>query len=152
MREKLKNIGLLLADKVASFIGSWVFIISQSIILIIWLILNIKHIVHFDPYPFILLNLILSFQAAYATPMILMSGNRQSQRDRAQAEKDLNIDEDSNKVIKNMSKVLTKLNKDILLDRQALADHKVSREEHENLKNQILDLSKKIDKLIKQTK
>lgn len=139
----------MLADKVASFIGSWVFIITQSIILIIWLILNVKHIVHFDPYPFILLNLILSFQAAYATPMILMSGNRQNQRDREQSTKDLELDEDSNKIIKSMSKVLTKLNKDIQLDKQVLEEHRVSKEEHEALKKQIADLSKKIDKVLK---
>jgi uncharacterized membrane protein len=77
------------ADKVADTIGSWRFIITQSIILTIWIILNVTAwINHWDPYPFILLNLMLSFQAAYAGPVIMMSQNRQSAKDRIAAEID----------------------------------------------------------------
>jgi uncharacterized membrane protein len=77
------------ADTVADTIGSWPFIITQSIILAIWIILNVSAwINHWDPYPFILLNLMLSFQAAYAGPVIMMSQNRQSAKDRLAAEID----------------------------------------------------------------
>ena len=73
------TIGQKIADKVASTVGSWPFIITQSCILAAWLVLNsIAFINHWDPYPFILLNLALSFQAAYAAPFVMMSQNRQA--------------------------------------------------------------------------
>ena len=82
-----------IADIVTSIVGSWRFIIIQSCLLTIWIILNITAwIRHWDPYPFILLNLALSFQAAYATPFILMSQNRQSTIDRENAQQDLECD------------------------------------------------------------
>ena len=75
--------GASIADWVAKTVGSWHFIIIQSIILGIWIILNgLALIRHWDPYPFILLNLVLSFQAAYAAPIIMMSQNRQAAKDR----------------------------------------------------------------------
>ena len=84
--------GALIADWVAKTVGSWRFIIVQSVILGIWIILNlIAFADHWDPYPFILLNLVLSFQAAYAAPIIMMSQNRQSEIDRRHAEHDYRI-------------------------------------------------------------
>jgi uncharacterized membrane protein len=81
--------GQRIADIVAATMGSWRFIIIQSTILVAWLTLNISAWVnHWDPYPFILLNLALSFQAAYAAPFIMMSQNRQQDIDRAKAETD----------------------------------------------------------------
>jgi uncharacterized membrane protein len=81
--------GERVADKVATKMGSWSFIIVQSIIVIIWMTLNIIGIInHWDPYPFILLNLLFSTQAAYAAPIIMMAQNRQSDRDREQANED----------------------------------------------------------------
>jgi uncharacterized membrane protein len=83
------TLGQKVADTVASTVGSWRFIIIQSCILAIWLALNITGIVfRWDPYPFILLNLALSFQAAYAAPFVMMSQNRQSEKDRLMAESD----------------------------------------------------------------
>jgi len=120
---KLKDFGVDLADKVATFVGSWQFIIWQSIILVIWMFINVEHFVNFDPYPFILMNLLLSSQAAYATPMILMSANRQAERDRDELKKDLEVDEDTNQIIKTMHIILMKLEQDLQLDRQTLADH-----------------------------
>ena len=77
------------ADKVASTVGSWRFIIIQTILLTAWVILNaIAWIQHWDPYPFILMNLVLSLQAAYAAPIIMMSQNRQAARDRVEARND----------------------------------------------------------------
>jgi uncharacterized membrane protein len=89
VEEEQLTVGQRVADKVADTIGSWPFIITQSIILVVWIALNITAwINHWDPYPFILLNLMLSFQAAYAGPVIMMSQNRQSSKDRLAAEID----------------------------------------------------------------
>jgi uncharacterized membrane protein len=82
-----------IADIVTEVVGSWRFIIIQSCLLTLWIFLNvIAWVRHWDPYPFILLNLALSFQAAYATPFILMSQNRQSEIDRDRAQQDLDCD------------------------------------------------------------
>jgi len=84
--------GQKIADAVAATMGSWRFIIIQTTILILWIGLNITAwIYHWDPYPFILLNLALSFQAAYAAPFIMMSQNRQQDVDRRQAAEDFRI-------------------------------------------------------------
>lgn len=86
------TMGQKIADGVAATMGSWNFIIVQSVILLIWVVLNITAFIeHWDPYPFILLNLALSFQAAYAAPIIMMSQNRQSDIDRKAAENDYKI-------------------------------------------------------------
>jgi uncharacterized membrane protein len=84
--------GQRIADIVAASMGSWNFIIIQSIILLIWIVLNVTAFIEqWDPYPFILLNLALSFQAAYAAPFIMMSQNRQQDIDRTAAEHDHQI-------------------------------------------------------------
>jgi uncharacterized membrane protein len=84
--------GQRIADIVAATMGSWNFIIIQSVILLIWIILNVTAFMEqWDPYPFILLNLALSFQAAYAAPFIMMSQNRQQDIDRQAAEHDHQI-------------------------------------------------------------
>jgi uncharacterized membrane protein len=89
--EKLTT-GQRIADRLAAVMGSWSFIIVQSVILAIWICFNVvAYIQHWDPYPFILLNLALSFQAAYAAPIIMMSQNRQSTKDRLMAEQDYEI-------------------------------------------------------------
>lgn len=78
-----------MADKIAEVMGSWRFIIVQSVLLTIWVAFNVVAFTqHWDPYPFILLNLMLSFQAAYAAPIIMMSQNRQSAIDRQEAKHD----------------------------------------------------------------
>ncbi len=83
------TLGQKIADAVADTMGSWRFIIVQSTLLAGWITLNVTAwIQHWDPYPFILLNLMLSFQAAYAAPFIMMSQNRQAAKDRIAAEID----------------------------------------------------------------
>lgn len=87
--------GSRLADSVAKSMGSWSFIIIQTILVILWMGLNlVGYIYHWDVYPFILLNLVFSTQAAYAAPIIMMAQNRQNERDRMQAQADYqtNID------------------------------------------------------------
>jgi uncharacterized membrane protein len=83
------SFGQRLADRVANSMGSWRFIIIQTILVVLWMAFNlIAFIYHWDPYPFILLNLLFSTQAAYAAPIIMMAQNRQNERDRAQAQAD----------------------------------------------------------------
>ena len=91
-RRTAPSIGARVADAVAETVGSWRFIVAQSIVLGIWIALNLAAFLdHWDPYPFILLNLVLSFQAAYAAPIIMMSQNRQAEIDRRRAEHDYRI-------------------------------------------------------------
>jgi uncharacterized membrane protein len=85
-------LGERLADAVASNVGSWTFIIVQSVALCLWIIANsIAWFMAWDPYPFILLNLVLSFQAAFTAPIIMMSQNRQSAIDRRNAQHDYDV-------------------------------------------------------------
>ena len=87
------TLGQRIADRVAETMGSWTFIIIQSTILVAWIVLNVTAwIKAWDLYPFILLNLGLSFQAAYAAPIIMMSQNRQAEKDRMQTRNDYEVD------------------------------------------------------------
>jgi uncharacterized membrane protein len=88
--------GSRLADYVANGMGSWRFIIIQTVFVIIWMGLNLlAYTYHWDVYPFILLNLLFSTQAAYAAPIIMMSQNRQNERDRIQAQSDYQTNVDA---------------------------------------------------------
>jgi uncharacterized membrane protein len=75
-------VGVRIADAVTGFMGSWRFIILQTAIVLAWIAGNVAMLAHFDPFPFILLNLAFSTQAAYAAPLILLAGNRQAEKDR----------------------------------------------------------------------
>ncbi len=108
-RESL-SFGQKIADKVANGMGSWKFIIWQTIFVIIWMTLNIVAFIgHWDVYPFILLNLIFSTQAAYAAPIIMMAQNRQSERDRLQAQADFDTNVEAKLEIEALQIQLTKL-------------------------------------------
>jgi uncharacterized membrane protein len=86
------SVGDRVADAVAITMGSWRFIGIQSALLTVWVMLNvIGWMNHWDPYPFILLNLALSFQAAYSAPIIMISQNRQAAKDRIMAEEDFRV-------------------------------------------------------------
>ena len=87
-----RSTGQRFADAVTGTVGSWRFILIQSVLLALWIVANVAAwIAHWDPYPFILLNLALSFQAAYTAPFILMSQNRQQDIDRVAAQDDYRI-------------------------------------------------------------
>ena len=84
-----KTLGEAVADRAASGIGSWRFIIIQTVLVAIWVVLNLVGVAFkWDPYPFILLNLMFSVQAAYTGPILLLASNRQAAKDRAMAERD----------------------------------------------------------------
>ena len=90
--EEQLTFGQRIADRFAQIIGSWRFIIIQTVLLAVWIALNITaYVYHWDPYPFILLNLAMSFQAAYAAPILMMSQNRQAEKDHLQAKNDYEV-------------------------------------------------------------
>jgi len=102
--------GSRLADSVAKGMGSWKFIILQTVLVILWMGLNIVgFFYHWDVYPFILLNLLFSTQAAYAAPIIMMSQNRQSERDRLQAQADYQTNIEAKQEIEALTIILNKL-------------------------------------------
>ena len=107
--------GERLADGVTAVVGSWPFIATQSVLLGLWLFANAVLIGDwlggkpFDPYPFILLNLVLSFQAAYTGPVVMMSQNRQSAMDRDEAEHDYGVDRDALERLKRIDRRLARI-------------------------------------------
>jgi uncharacterized membrane protein len=102
--------GQRIADSVANGMGSWTFIIWQTVIVLVWMVLNVVAFVeHWDPYPFILLNLIFSTQAAYAAPIIMMAQNRQNERDRVQAQEDYRTNVEAKIEIETLQKQLNSI-------------------------------------------
>lgn len=85
------SVGQKISDWVASTVGSWTFIVLQTLAIAVWILYNYTVDHPWDPYPFILLNLLLSFQAAYTAPMIMMSQNRQAGVDRRNAQDDFEV-------------------------------------------------------------
>jgi len=118
------TMGQKIADQVAATMGSWPFIIIQSLILFVWIVLNVTAFVEkWDPYPFILLNLALSFQAAYAAPFIMMSQNRQQDIDRKEAESDHQVNIKAELEIELLHEKIDELRqKEVLMLTQAIAD------------------------------
>ena|ERR1700722_131324 len=104
-----------LADSVASGMGSWRFIIIQTCIVIVWMAANVVgFIFHWDVYPYILLNLVFSTQAAYAAPIIMMAQNRQNERDRTHAEADFKTNVEAKKEIEELLEKLNSIEVDKL--------------------------------------
>ncbi|HTG65068.1 MAG TPA: DUF1003 domain-containing protein [Flavobacterium sp.] len=107
--------GSRIADSVAKGMGSWRFIILQTVFVAIWMGLNLMaYVSHWDAYPFILLNLLFSTQAAYAAPIIMMSQNRQNERDRIQAQEDYNTNKEAKLEIEALAKKLDAIDADKL--------------------------------------
>jgi len=107
-----RSFGQKAADNLAKWAGSWIFIISFLIFLGIWMATNIYAWLNtWDPYPFILLNLVLSCIAALQAPVILMSQNRQAQKDRTKAEYDYRVNRKAEKEILRILKKLDKIEK-----------------------------------------
>jgi uncharacterized membrane protein len=118
------TLGQTIADLVAATMGSWTFIIIQSTILLAWIVLNVTaYVQRWDPYPFILLNLALSFQAAYAAPFIMMSQNRQQDIDRKEAANDHQINVKAELEIELLHQKIDQLReKEVLFLTKAIAD------------------------------
>ena len=107
-----RTFGQKAADLVTRWAGSWTFIISIFVILFFWIVINTSWLLFgrsWDPYPFILLNFILSTLAAIQTPIILMSQNRQSQKDRVRLQYDYDINKKAEKEIRDVKKQLDEI-------------------------------------------
>jgi uncharacterized membrane protein len=95
------------ADAVATFMGSWKFVISQAVVMVLWFALNATAWAFaWDPYPFILLNLAMSAEAAFATPLLLMSQNRAAELDRQILNKDYLADTETNLIVEKIAEHL----------------------------------------------
>jgi uncharacterized membrane protein len=118
-KEKINiSLGQKAAEKIAAFVGSWKFIIGQSVILSIWVILNIIMVSYaWDPYPYILMNLFLSLQAAYTAPLILMSENRKAEQDRQVIYQGWMIDK---KISKNINEMEFEIEEKLSLNEEKL--------------------------------
>ena len=114
------TLGQRAADSIAKFAGSWAFIFSFSGVLILWMVVNVLLAAGaFDPYPFILLNLVLSCVAAIQAPLIMMSQNRQEEKDRRRAENDYKVNLKTEIMIEDLyDKVNAILAKQSALERQ----------------------------------
>jgi uncharacterized membrane protein len=102
MPNKELSFGQRMADKLASAMGSWKFLIIQTLLLLIWVVSNLVLSRPFDVYPFVFLNLLLSFQAAYSAPIIMMSSNRKEQIDRSRSIKLFKLETEDNERLKLM--------------------------------------------------
>jgi uncharacterized membrane protein len=112
--EEKMSFGDRVADHVASFGGSWIFIITSLVALVIYIIINVDlHAKAWDPYPFILLNLVLSMLAAIQAPVIMMSQNRQDEKDRVRGELDYDVNLRAESEIQALSGKLNLLNEKI---------------------------------------
>jgi uncharacterized membrane protein len=106
-----------IADRVAALIGSWVFIIGQTGIMVVWILVNTLALfgfVRFDMYPFVFLNLFMSAEAAFATPLILMSQNRSAERDREHAQHDYDVNIEAKREIEELMTTLARIEIDKL--------------------------------------
>jgi uncharacterized membrane protein len=115
--------GARVADRVTEFLGSWTFIGIQTVIVAVWIAGNVILLFHFDPFPFILLNLAFSTQAAYAAPLILLAGNRQELRDRMTLEHtaaEADKEDRQNQQLLEGTKALEQSNREILQRVEAL--------------------------------
>ncbi len=102
-------LGVRIANAVTGFMGSWRFIVLQTVIVALWVAGNIYELFHFDPYPFIFLNLAFSTQAAYAAPLILLASNQSAVRDRATLEHAAAEAEDADKLDADIVARLTRI-------------------------------------------
>ena len=113
--EEMMTFGQRIADHVASFGGSWTFIISCGVVLVGWILVNVVVLAShpFDPYPFILLNLVLSMMAAIQAPVIMMSQNRQAAKDRLKADMDYEVNLKAELEVAQLHRKIDKLYEDV---------------------------------------
>jgi uncharacterized membrane protein len=148
------TLGQRIADRVAVSVGSWPFIIIQSLLLCVWMGFNVylalmEHnhpgfLKAWDPYPFILLNLVLSFQAAYTGPVVMMSQNRQTEKDRLVAQSDYEVNKKSEEEIEVIMKHLVHQDK-LLLDAIARIESLQKTPESEPIIARVDELLKRMD-------
>lgn len=143
------------ADHLTSFMGSWTFILFFCAFLVVWMAINaVAWTNSWDPYPFILLNLVLSTLAATQAPIIMMSQNRQAERDRQQAQYDYAVNrkaereiQDMQKELQSIKRVLKKIDKDKQVDRN---DYVVDKKTVRQLEDVLKELGS-LKRLVKKT-
>jgi uncharacterized membrane protein len=114
---KRRTTGDRIADRVAALIGSWAFIIGQTGVMAAWIVVNslaLFGFMRFDEYPFVFLNLFMSAEAAFATPLILMSQNRSAERDREHAQTDFEVNVAAKAEIEQLITTLARIENDKL--------------------------------------
>lgn len=148
--EATLTLGQRLADHVAAIVGSWPFIIVQTILLILWIVANVWLAWRaadpnraWDPYPFILLNLLLSFQAAYTGPVVMMSQNRQAEKDRMTAQNDFDIDRQAEGEIQSIMTHLAEQDKRLLEAMERLDE--MRGKDHDRLLDQFAAILKRME-------
>lgn len=94
------------ADRLAEVMGSWVFVIAQAVFLTAWFIMNVYFSWAWDPFPFILANLVMSAQAAFATPILLMANNRSAATESRRLQHDVQLDEEALEIIRRIERKL----------------------------------------------
>ena len=112
-----QSAGDRIADRVAALIGSWAFILGQTGVMVIWILVNTLALfgfIRFDMYPFVFLNLFMSAEAAFATPLILMSQNRSAERDREHAQHDYDVNIEAKREIEELMTTLARIEIDKL--------------------------------------
>jgi uncharacterized membrane protein len=137
--EQQLSLGQRIADRTTIVLGSWMFIFIQLVVVAIWIILNmVAFLQHWDPYPFIFLNLAFSFQSAIVAPIILMSQNRQDQQDHIRDEAEFAV---NTRAGRNVREVRSRI--DTLTERQAAAFLELQ-ERHIELLARIEDLTREV--------
>ncbi len=122
MHDSKLTFGQRAADNLAKFAGSWVFIIIFFVVLVLWIAVNsIVLVLRYDPYPFILLNLVLSCLAAIQAPVIMMSQNRQEQKDRLRAENDYKVNLKAEIMVEDIHQKL-----DAIIEKQEVLAQKIN--------------------------
>jgi uncharacterized membrane protein len=141
-----RTFGQKLADRVAEHIGSWRFLIIQTVVVSLWVVINLVLLVRWrwDPYPFILLNLLFSVQAAYTGPVLLLSQNRAAERDRLIVERDAQVNEKAEQLVEALMNEVLRNSKATLAIADCLGVKIGSLEKHEE------ELDAKLDEVHQQ--
>ena len=117
--------GQQMADRVAKIVGSWPFILVQTVLLFVWIVLNVTGwVFQWDPYPFILMNLVLSTQAAFTAPIIMMSQNRQAAKDRLVSNHDFEVNLRAEQEIRMILEQIEAQNQALVEIHQTLTQYK----------------------------
>ena len=145
----LQTFGNKTSDRISALVGSWKFIFFQTVVLTVWVILNITAwLDNWDPYPFILLNLIVGIQATYTAPIIMMSQNRKEQKDRQRAENDYMVNLKSELEIRQLHEKVDNLVQqqwERLTEIQKLQLNLMDENEKEELKKEIKKTKKSLN-------
>lgn len=148
-KKRLYDFGDEFADKIARVAGSWLFIISAAILLTTWMSLNIyAGMKAWDPYPFILLNLLLSCMAAVQAPIIMMSQNRQEKRDRAKVDFNIDLNKLQTGILEQITQAVAEVSQVVGIIKVQIEDGKISTVTSELATEQIREQLNRIEETV----